>query len=205
MSSGQSRPEYLLLVGDGTWNFRNSPRYNTLPVYMPPNLAWVDPWSGVIDSANSLAAVVGDDILPDLFVSRIPVNTSAELDAVVDKIIAYEAAPRQDWQRNLVFIADNVPDRLEILSSFRKISSPIMPSPASPRSAFTRMITAARSAMPARRSTHAITTTLNQTGTLLVNYIGHGAINRWSNESILIPARSQQPGEWRVSCRSSFR
>ena len=63
-----------------------------------------------MDSANLLAAVVGNDILPDLYISRIPVNSAAQMDAVVDKVIAYEAAPRQDWQRSLMFVADNVPD-----------------------------------------------------------------------------------------------
>ena len=180
-------PKYLLLVGDGTWNFKNSPRFNTLPVYMPPNLAWVDPWSGVIDSANSLAAVVGDDILPDLFVSRIPVNTSAELDAVVDKIIAYEAAPRQDWGRNLVFIADNVPDSA---GDFVQFSENIIADYAQPGFTPLRIYEndygcPFNNACP--QVNHAITTTLNQSGSLLVNYIGHGAINRWSNESILLP------------------
>jgi len=182
-------PEYLLLVGDGTWNFKNSPRYNNLPVYIPPNLAWVDPWSGVIDSANSLAAVVGDDILPDLFVSRIPVNTSAELDAVVDKIIAYEAAPRQDWGRNLVFIADNVPDPAGS-GDFVQFSENIIADYAEPGFTPLRIYEndygcPFNNACP--QVNHAITTTLNQTGTMLVNYIGHGAINRWSNESILLP------------------
>lgn len=183
-------PQYAVLVGDGTWNFKSSPRYNDLPVYMPPNLAWVDPWSGVIDSANLLAAVVGDDILPDLLISRIPVNSAGELDAVVDKIISYEAAPRQDWQRNLLFIADNVPDPAGS-GDFVQFSENIIAD--YPQPGFTPLRIYENdygcpfsNACP--QVNHAITSTLNQTGTLLVNYVGHGAINRWSNESILVPA-----------------
>lgn len=107
-------PTYALLIGDGHWNFHF---YDFLPdeyvfttVYMPPNLSWVDPWQGEVDSVALLANVVGDDVLPDLYISRIPVNSPEQLTAVVDKIAAYEDAPMQDWHRNAAFIADNVPD-----------------------------------------------------------------------------------------------
>jgi hypothetical protein len=182
-------PEYVVLVGDGTWNFKGSPRYNDLPIYMPPNLAWVDPWSGIIDSANSLAAVVGEDILPDLFISRMPVNTAAQLDAVVDKIIAYEATPRQDWQRNLLFIADNVPDPAGA-GDFVQFSENIIADYAQPGFTPLRIYENNFGCLNNQYCppvNHAITLTLNLTGTLLVNYVGHGAINRWSNESILTP------------------
>jgi hypothetical protein len=176
-------PEYVVLVGDGTWNFKGSPRYYDLPIYMSPNLSWVDPWNGEVDSTNLLASVVGDDILPDVFISRIPVNSSAELDAVVDKVIAYEATPRQDWQRDFVFVADNVPDPA---GDFVKLSDDLIKEYQEPGYSVTRIYENDYSCPPNCVSvTHAITSTLNMTGTLLLNYIGHGAIDRWSGESIL--------------------
>ena len=176
-------PTYVILVGDGTWNFKGSPRYFSLPVYMPPNLAWVDPWNGEVDSANLLATVVGDDILPDVDISRIPVNSASELEAVVDKIIAYESAPRQDWQRHWVFVADNVPDPA---GDFVELSQNMIRDYQEPGYSVSRIYQNDFGCPPNCASvTQAITRTLNITGALLLNYIGHGAINRWSGESIL--------------------
>lgn len=176
-------PAYVTLVGDGAWNFKGSPRYFSLPIYMPPNLAWVDPWNGEVDSANLLATVVGDDILPDVDISRIPVNSSAELDAVVDKIIAYESAPHQDWQRHWIFVADNTPDPA---GDFVKLAQDVIRDYQEPGYSVSRIYQNDFGCPPDCASvTQAITHTLNITGALLLNYIGHGAINRWSGESIL--------------------
>ena len=77
---------------------------------MPPNLVWVDPWQGEVDSSSLLAAVAGDDVLPDLAIGRLPVNSAEEMNIVVSKTLAYEQAAPQDWQRRLMFVADNTPD-----------------------------------------------------------------------------------------------
>ena len=57
-----------------------------------------------------LAAVAGDDIFPDMAIGRMPVNSAAEMNIVVSKTLAYEQAAPQDWQRRLMFVADNTPD-----------------------------------------------------------------------------------------------
>lgn len=179
----ETPPAYVILVGDGTWNFKGSPRYYSLPVYMPPNLAWVDPWNGEVDSANLLATVVGDDLLPDVDISRIPVNSAAELEAVVDKIIAYESAPRQGWQRHWIFVADDVPDPA---GDFVELSQGIIRDYHEPGYTVSAIYQNDFGCPPNCVSvTQAITHSLNITGALLLNYIGHGAINRWSGESIL--------------------
>ncbi|NUM48134.1 MAG: hypothetical protein HUU38_25795, partial [Anaerolineales bacterium] len=108
-------PLYVALVGSGHWNFKNygaatEPYKNPPPVYMPPNLAVIDPWQGQTDATNLLATLVGADALPDLHIARFPVSTPAELDILIGKTLAYESQPVADWQRNITFIADNIPD-----------------------------------------------------------------------------------------------
>ncbi len=182
-------PEYAVLVGDGTWNMLGSTRYNNPTVFMPPYLAWVDPWGGVVDSANLLAAVVGNDVLPDLHISRIPVNTVAELAAVVDKVIAYEAAPPQDWQRSLMFVADNIPDSA---GDFVQFSNDIISEFIRPGFVAQKLYENDFGCFPGVSScpaiNQAIANTLNSTnpitGTLIMNYVGHGAINRWASEQV---------------------
>ncbi len=183
-ASWTAPPSYLVLVGDGHWNLKGSPRYNSPPIYMPPNLAWIDPWYGELDSANQLAAVVGDDPLPDVSISRMPVRSSSELDAIIDKTIAYESAPRQDWQRTFTFVVDNVPDPA---GDFVGINNQLIADYARSGFSFEKIyendFNCGLTACP--QVTTAITRALNVTGTLLLNYTGHGSIDRWSGETIL--------------------
>jgi hypothetical protein len=99
-------PLYVLLVGDGTYDPRGYWPGGNL-TYVPPYLGDVDPWMGETSSDKWYAELTGD-ILPDLRLGRLPVNSPAEVTAAVDKIIAYELVPAPgDWKRRLVFGADN--------------------------------------------------------------------------------------------------
>jgi len=104
----QWAPEYLLLVGDGTHDPLNnyeSPDHR--PTFIPPYLAMVDPTWGEAPSDNRFATLDGPgDRLPELFVGRLPVNSLAEAEAVVAKILAYEEAPPPGpWNEPLLFFA----------------------------------------------------------------------------------------------------
>ncbi|MDQ7064746.1 MAG: C25 family cysteine peptidase [candidate division KSB1 bacterium] len=90
-------PRFVLLIGDGTWDPRRfspfSRKANFIPVYGNP----------VSDSR--LVCVDGpEDFLPDLFIGRLPVETPAEAEAMVDKIIHYETQPLPDWSKQFVFL-----------------------------------------------------------------------------------------------------
>jgi hypothetical protein len=100
-------PLYVLLVGDGTYDFKNYSGYNN-PNLMPPYLAQVDPWWGETASDNQYVTLAGSDNLPDLLIGRLPVNSAAEATALVNKIIQYEANPSPgSWNGNQLFVADN--------------------------------------------------------------------------------------------------
>ena len=186
-----SPPEYALLIGSGHWNFKgyqgNTYDYWSKPIYMPPNLAWVDPWQGEVDSANLLAAVVGGDILPDLAIGRIPVDSAAELDAVIAKIIAYEQGGFQDWHHNIIFVADSTPDSAgNFVASSEAIINNNLPPDYQPLRIYEDDYGCVAANSPECQAvTDAITHTLNYTGALVVNYIGHGASERWASEQIL--------------------
>ena len=67
-------PAYVLLVGDGTYDFLNNEGYN-VKTFIPPFLANVDPVMGETAADNRYVTVVGDDAMPDLHLGRLPVNT----------------------------------------------------------------------------------------------------------------------------------
>ncbi|MCU0488125.1 MAG: C25 family cysteine peptidase [Anaerolineales bacterium] len=185
-------PSYVILVGDGHWNFKGSPHYGAAPIYMPPNLSWVDPWQGEVDSANLLATVVGTDPLPDVAISRIPVNSPAELSNVITKTIAYEAYPTQAWQKNLVFMADNYdPQAGNFKTSSETIINNHVPAGyTSDRFYLDDFLSAGLCVASGSRACPALTqatlAALNQTGAYLVNYAGHGSVNYWASEQLWI-------------------
>jgi hypothetical protein len=196
------KPVYAVLVGDGNWNMRgfNPGYYGTAPIYMPPNLAWVDSTEGEVDSSNLLAAFVGDDPLPDLFISRMLVQNQGELYNILNKIVSYESAPIQDWQRRMLFVADNydadagdfgylsdemikdkvpdgfVADRIYLDDYYTGTVVDVTKCGSAPFSG--------GPSCPAVNSL--ITETLSTTGTLFLTYTGHGAIRGWASEQILL-------------------
>jgi hypothetical protein len=65
---------------------------------------------GFANSDNRFGDVVGEDGIPEIAVGRLPVVSSGELSALVDKIIAYEESPDSQWRRTMVLAAD-APDQ----------------------------------------------------------------------------------------------
>lgn len=98
-------PSYLLLVGDGTYDFRHY--QSTAPTFVPPYLAMVDPDAGETATDNRFVAVTANDILPDLNVGRLPANTAAEATAMVNKILAYEGQSKP-WTKQVLFVTDDL-------------------------------------------------------------------------------------------------
>ena len=114
-------------------------------------------------------AAVGDDILPDLMLGRISVNTVAEAQAHIDKIIAYEANPPDgDWKHRILAVTDKrkLPIILTCLMQFEQILSL--------RAISCRKGLLGLGLYRLKPSEEAIKNELNN-GVFLVNYIGHGA------------------------------
>jgi hypothetical protein len=99
-------PTYVLLVGDGNYDFKNYYQFNE-PNYIPPYLAEVDPWIGETAADNRYVAISGNDILPDMALGRLPVRTSAEASAAIGKILAYAQNYSGDWAKKALFVAAN--------------------------------------------------------------------------------------------------
>ncbi len=181
-------PLYVFLVGDGHWNLNGSPIYASSGIYMPPNLTWVDPWQGEVDSSSLLANVVGDDILPDVMIARLPVNTTAEVSAYINKVIGYESQGLQTWQRNLLFVADNVPDPT---GDFVYFSNDIAADYLRPGFSIAKIYendygcpTVTGNLCP--EVNYAITSTLSSSGAMLVSFVGHASLDRWTHEHIFL-------------------
>lgn len=110
-ANGKGAPVAVTLIGDGTsdpWNYTRQNNIN----FMPPYLVDVDPWLGETACEVCYAQLDGDDplddALPDLRIGRIPAKSVAELDAYVEKLLAYETTgPAFPASARALYVADN--------------------------------------------------------------------------------------------------
>jgi Peptidase family C25 len=177
------RPAYLLLVGDGTFDPKLY-RADSKETVLPPYLADVDPWMGEAAADNRYAlldggAQGGGDILPDLLVGRLPVNTITETQTVVDKIVRYETAPYPGgWNSNVVFVADNADTAGDFAADSDQLASAFIQAPFTPRAIFY--------APPATTvmDTHQAILTRWNAGAGLILYNGHSSVRQWAAERL---------------------
>jgi hypothetical protein len=106
---GGDAPAYLLLVGDGSLDYKGgTPSGNYVPTQV---VITFDEQQGHYPSDNRLAAVVGDDHLSDIVAGRLTARTSGELDIVLNKIIDLVDDPLAGgWDRTVLTIADRGSD-----------------------------------------------------------------------------------------------
>lgn len=177
-------PQYILLIGDGNWNFKGEgiDVYGAPdPNWIPPYLVWEDPWQGEVGSDNAYVNF-DDDPLPELAIGRLPARTLAEAAAMVDKIIAYEAQAGRPvtWLNRALFVADNA----DSTGNYPQVADSMI---ASALPGFMRPVRAYLGVtypetQPAQ-ITDMMVATINE-GVGLVTYMGHGTINSWAHEFI---------------------
>ena len=188
-------PRYVLLFGDGHYDYKNLLGYDTPNLILPYETAdrseissrTTDDWFTYTRSNAGMQMAIG----------RIPVQTIADAQAVVDKIIQYETAPEYgEWRKTVTLVADDelvaggqaqssdtihvgqtetlaedyVPDLIDVKKIY------LMEYPA--------VRNASVSGVTKPTATEDLLTQINQ-GSLIINYIGHGNDELWSHERVL--------------------
>ncbi|GAB4488888.1 MAG: hypothetical protein OHK006_19870 [Thermodesulfovibrionales bacterium] len=160
-------PRYVVLAGEGTFDFRNNTGFNDNLV--PPMI--VDTDEGLFPSDSSLADLDGDQV-PDMAIGRLPVLTAEELRTVLGKIVAYEKGEA----RAVMMIADNADRDGNYPADSDALSLRVSPE-----------FTVLKRHLPAV-SAGAIRAEMLaglQSGTFLVDYMGHGNPYTLADEGIL--------------------
>ncbi len=99
------RLKYVLLLGDANYNYKS---YNTKFEDFVPTFFFQTLKFGAVATDLPYALISGDDLLPDLFVGRIPVMTSGDVSIVLDKIREYEQnTVIGAWRNQSLFISGN--------------------------------------------------------------------------------------------------
>lgn len=105
-------PTYVVLFGDGTYDFRGvETKIHMEPPeldgYIPTHYIRTDSF-GRTASDHWYVTVSGHDEFTDMYIGRLSVETVNQAEAVVDKILAYEQAPPNgDWRRRIISVADD--------------------------------------------------------------------------------------------------
>lgn len=196
----ERKPKYLLLFGDGDWDYRDitGRRYSKVPVFSSEESLLELSFAATTD--DYFVSVDGVDFLPDLAVGRFTVQSASEARLAVDKTIEYETTAEQgDWRNRAAFVADDGPngnkpsdfnqfarDSENTIDAMRRVAPYI-----NPVKIYASFFRAEAAAGGVRRpgAAREIITQLNR-GALIINYIGHGNPSVWAAERIFDPATS---------------
>lgn len=190
-----SKLRYLLLFGDGSYDFKdripgNTNRILTFQTKESLNLVYSyasDDFFGLLD-ANEGSDGAG---LIDIGIGRFPVSTVAQAKTVVDKCIYYATNSKTnmgDWRNKLCLVADDGDGN----THFRQVEKQLCPliekiAPVYNLNkvyvdAFKQESTTTGQKSPDVNT--AINTSVDK-GVLLISYTGHGGETSWANEGIL--------------------
>lgn len=124
---GGGRPVYVLLFGDGTYDYKNNKGYTGRPEYLPiytsgyvidPNVyvssaAAKDGWFVDFDEASRFS--------PEMSIARITARDGYEAFTVVEKIKNYDSGPRGAWAARAILLSDDyyyaTPSHIDTISN----------------------------------------------------------------------------------------
>lgn len=191
-------PQYLLLMGDGSFDHRNlqfqaAANTNWVPTYQSNeslNRASTfvsDDFFGLLDPTEGTSISGGNQGM-DIGVGRLPVRSVAEADQVVDKIKSYYSNQSYgNWRDVIAFVADDEDGNTHInqsdgLAKSFATSYPIYNVDKIYIDAFQQISTPSGAKYP--QVNQAINARIFS-GALVMNYTGHGGEAGWAHEQIL--------------------
>jgi hypothetical protein len=191
-------PRYVLLLGDGTYDFKDY--LGTGVVNQVPPLM-VETTYLETASDPSYAAVNGEDILPDLAIGRLPASTVDELQKMVAKIISFETSGNLLGSR-AVLVTDNPDEGGDFVSNAEELAATVLSAKELEKIYLSELgTTATRSS---------IQQAFNE-GSSLMSYIGHGGIHLWADENILniyhtpfLVSQTEQPLLLTINCLNGY-
>lgn len=192
----QPSPFYLVLFGDGDYDYRNISGKSK--IYVPQ---YAISAGSVIHTRNTddpfvYLSSVSDDS-PDMAVGRIPVNSLDEAQNYINKLIAYESRETPgEWQMRTTLIADDPtnpwPNEPEFIKDSEYKILPVLPKAMKIHkiylTEFPELYDPTIGSMGRVGAREAILEAFAQ-GTVLMNYIGHGSPFVWAQEYVFTKDR----------------
>ncbi len=185
----QQPPAYVLLVGDGNYDYKNNlgtGARNFIPPFTP------DP-----SISDDMFVCFGEDLI--MIISRLPVRSESEAEVVLDKIIGYESKPEFGTWRNLVtLVADDEWDKehgiivIDGLWMYHTRDTETLAKSHVPPSFNISKVYLMEYPFDYKgekpQAGKAIINSFNS-GSLIINYIGHANPDVWANEWVFKTAQ----------------
>jgi uncharacterized repeat protein (TIGR01451 family) len=183
-------PSYVVLVGEGHQNPRNlhSTGYGfwdqDLPNYLLTDLVFKDRFQGLIPSDHTFTTLIGDDLVPDLAIGRIATTSITDTFNVVDKIMQFDLnqLTPEAWQQHYLFVADTTDQGGNFCLANQQTGNSL-PGGIEQTHLCRPAATAADTAQIRADMSAAIHDPDH--GVILLNYRGHGSVDRWASPAIL--------------------
>ena len=184
------QPKYVLLFGDGTYDYRNIEGNNNnyiIPYETAESLNGITSY----DTDDFFVRVDGNDLKPDLAIGRITVNSTSDADNIVDKIIRYETqSDFGNWRNLITLIADDGYTSTGYEGAIHTAPCENLANHIIPNSydinkiysaGYPAVITGDGRRKPAVNQ--AVLDQMNE-GSLVINFVGHGNPDLWTHEDI---------------------
>ncbi|MBP6623656.1 MAG: type IX secretion system sortase PorU [Chitinophagaceae bacterium] len=195
-SSLNDMPKYLLLMGDGSYDYKDRLSNNTNLVPVSETNESIskitgyctDDFFGFLDDSEDPNIFGGSQInMLDIGVGRLPVNSASQATEVVNKIIRYDSpASFGSWKNTMTFNADDE-DYNNHFSDAEDMSKAISDSLPAYNNAKIYVDGFIQQSTPAGPRTPDANKAVNDqlfNGTFLMNYNGHGGPSSWCEERI---------------------
>jgi hypothetical protein len=190
-------PRYVLLLGDASYdprNFIGTSRPSPLPaLWAKTSYLWTV-------SDPLLAAVNGEDALPDLAIGRLPATTLEQAETLVHKLLAWEESG-QGLRGAAALVADNPDLAGDFEADVKDIARSFL-ADRNPRLLLLSQLGA--STRPAIQGAL-------DSGLSFLSYVGHGGAAVWASENVWnswdaasLQAQSQQPLLLTLNCLNGY-
>ncbi len=193
-SRSHSIPKYVMLFGDGDYDYRGILQPNTnrpIPAYEISTYATDDYFT----------RLTGSTALPEMISARLPLQTPRQMDAWVDKLMTYETQPVPGtWRNKIVLCADDEYGQGGTYDAFEQthtektedISRRLIPNTYEQVKIYLleypAIVDPVQLANVKPEANAALLTELER-GALMVNWIGHGNPRVWAHEQLLRESR----------------
>jgi hypothetical protein len=168
-------PRWLLLVGDASFDPRNYMGLGGGAADLVPSRTI--PTSLLRTASDSWFTDVDGDGISEIAVGRLPAQTPEQVSAMVAKIIAYDTAPAgADWMKRALIVRDTDP-----ALDFRAQTDPVQ----AELPEDLRIVTIDAATLGAAGARQELLRELDA-GALLAVYAGHGSVENWSAERLLV-------------------
>jgi hypothetical protein len=189
-------PRYVLLLGDATYdprNFTGTAQPSPLPaLWTKTSYLWTV-------SDPLLAAVNGEDALPDLAVGRLPATTVEDAQRLVGKLLAWEESG-QGLSGEAVLVADDPDGGDDFEANAEDIAGSFLPG----RSRLLKV-------RELGASTRSEIAAALDSGLGYLDYVGHGGVAVWASENVWnswdvdsLLAQSRQPFLLTFNCLNGY-